>query len=88
VILVKKKASDESNLRFAIKVMKKSHIINYCSITYITYTQMETLPLLRSIHLLRHHWCFQTRFSSVQTEWSASGVRFSDPTEQVVQLSA
>jgi len=61
VILVKKKASDGTNQRFAIKVLKKSHIISCCSVTY-TVTENEAL-VLASGHpfLTTLYSCFQTK---------------------------
>jgi len=44
VILVNKKPSDGSDQRFAIKVLKKSHIISCCSVTY-TVAENEALVL-------------------------------------------
>jgi hypothetical protein len=55
VILVKKKASDGSDQHSAINVMKKSHIVSSCSVTY-TVAVKEPLVLDSGIHLrvLRH----------------------------------
>jgi hypothetical protein len=61
VILAKKKASEKSDERFAVKVMKKSHIINCCSVTY-TVTEKEAL-VLASGHpfITTLYSCFQTK---------------------------
>jgi hypothetical protein len=44
VVLAKMKASDGSDQRFAIKVMKKSHIISCCNVSS-TVTEKEALVL-------------------------------------------
>jgi len=61
VILVKKKASDGTDQRFAMKVMKKSHIVSCCSVTY-TVTEKEAL-VLASSHpfIMTLYLCFQTK---------------------------
>jgi len=59
VILVKKKASDESDQRFVIKVMKKYHIINYCSVTY-------TIPEREALVLALGHPLIMTMYSFFQ----------------------
>jgi len=61
VILVKKKASDGTDQRFAMKVMKKSHVFSCCSVTY-TVTEKEAL-VLGSGHpfITTLYWCFQTK---------------------------
>jgi len=64
VILVKKKASDESDQRFAIKVLKKSHIIDCCSVTYAV-TEEEALVLaLGHPFIMTLYSCFQTKVIS------------------------
>jgi serine/threonine protein kinase len=64
VILVKKKASNEYDQRFAMKALKKSHIINCCSVTY-TVTEEEAL-VLASGHpfITTLYSCFQTKVIS------------------------
>jgi novel protein kinase C epsilon type len=61
VILVKKKASGAADYCFAVKVMKKSHIISCCSVTY-TISEKEAL-VLASGHpfLTTLYSCFQTK---------------------------
>jgi len=61
VILVKKKASDGSDQRFALKAMKKCHIISCCSVTYAV-TEKEAL-VLASGHpfITTLYSCFQTK---------------------------
>jgi len=61
VVLGKMKASDGSDQRFAIKVMKKSHIITCCSVSS-TVTEMEAL-VLASGHpfIMTLYSCFQTK---------------------------
>jgi len=61
VLLVKKKLSDGSDRRFAMKVLKKSHIISRCSVTY-TVTEKEAL-VLASGHpfITTLYSCFQTK---------------------------
>jgi serine/threonine protein kinase len=61
VVLVKKKASYESNKSFAIKMMKKSFIIS-CS--YVSFTIIEKeAPILTSGHpfITTLYSCFQTK---------------------------
>jgi serine/threonine protein kinase len=61
VILVKKTASDGSDQHSAINVMKKSHIVSSCSVTY-TVAVKEALvlhsghPFITTLYL-----CFQTK---------------------------
>ena len=61
MILVKKKSSDGTNQCFAIKVMKRSHIVSCCSATY-TITEKEAL-VLASGHpfIMTLYSCFQTK---------------------------
>ena len=61
VILVKKKASDGTDQRFAMKVMKKSHVVSCCSVTY-TVTEKEALVLASG------HPFITTLYSSFQTK--------------------
>jgi len=61
VILVKKKPSDGSDQRFAINVLKKSHIISCCSVTY-TVTEKEALVLASGHQFITTLYsCFQTK---------------------------
>jgi hypothetical protein len=61
VVLVKKKASDGSDQRFAIKVMKKSHIINCSSVSY-TIAEKEALVLASGhLFIMTLYLCFQTK---------------------------
>jgi len=57
---VKKKASNESDQRFAMKVVKKSHVIDCCSVT-CTIAEKEAL-VLASGHpfITTLYSCFQT----------------------------
>jgi len=61
VLLVKKKVSDGTDRRFAMKVLKKSHIVSCCSVTY-TVTEKEAL-VLASGHpfITTLYSCFQTK---------------------------
>ena len=61
VILAKKKSSDGREQRFAIKVLKKSHIVSCCSVTYVV-TEKEAL-VLASGHpfITTLYSCFQTK---------------------------
>jgi len=61
VILVKKKPSDGSDQCFAIKVLKKSHIVSCCSVTY-TVAEKKAL-VLASGHpfITTLYSCFQTK---------------------------
>jgi len=61
VVLVKKKASDGTDQRLAVKVLKKSHIISCCSVTY-TVTEKKAL-VLASGHpfITTLYSCFQTK---------------------------
>ena len=61
VILAKKKSPDGYDQRFAIKVMKKSHIISCCSVT-CTVSEKEAL-VLASGHpfITTLYSCFQTK---------------------------
>jgi len=61
VNLVKKKASGRADQHFAVKVMKKSHIISCCSVT-CTISEKEAL-VLASGHpfITTLYSCFQTK---------------------------
>jgi serine/threonine protein kinase len=61
VLLAKKKTSDGSDQSYAIKVLKKSNIINYCSVSNAV-TEKEAL-ILTSGHpfITQFYSCFQTR---------------------------
>jgi len=61
VILVKKKTSVGNDQRFAMKVLKKSHIMSCCSVTY-TISEKQVL-VLASEHpfITMLHCCFQTK---------------------------
>jgi novel protein kinase C epsilon type len=61
VILVKKKVSDGSDQHFALKVMKKAHIVSCCRVTH-TVAEKEAL-VLASGHpfITTLYSCFQTK---------------------------
>jgi novel protein kinase C epsilon type len=61
VLLVKKKALEAPEQRFAMKVLKKSHIISCCSVAY-TIAEKEAL-VLSSGHpfITTLYSCFQTK---------------------------
>ena len=61
MVLVKMIASDGSDQRFAIKVMKKSHIISCCNVSS-TVTEKEALVLASG------HQFIMTLYSSFQTK--------------------
>jgi novel protein kinase C epsilon type len=61
VLLVKKKVSDGSDRRFAMKVLKKSDIISCCSVTY-TVTEKQALVLASGHPFITTLFsCFQTK---------------------------
>jgi serine/threonine protein kinase len=61
VLLVKKKASEGSDQRFAMKVLKKSNIISCCSVAY-TIAEKEVLVLaLGHLFITAQYPCFQTK---------------------------
>jgi len=74
-ILVKKKPSEGSDQRFAIKVLKKSHIISCCSLNQ-TVTEKKAL-VLASGHpfITTLYSCFQTRLptSNLRRRYSCRG---------------
>ena len=74
VILVKKKPSDGSVQHFAITVLKKSHNISCCSVTY-TVTDKKALVLASGHPFITILYsCFQTRLpTSNLRRWSCSG---------------
>ena len=61
MLLVKKKVSGGNGRRFAMKALKKCHIISCCSVTY-TVTEKEAL-VLASGHpfITTLYSCFQTK---------------------------
>jgi len=61
VILVKMKASNGSDQTFAVKIMKKSHNISCCSVTY-TISEKEALILASSHPFITSLYsCFQRK---------------------------
>ena len=61
MVLVKKKASDGTDQRLAVKVLKKSHIISCCSVTY-TVTEKQALVLACGHPFITTLYsCFQTK---------------------------
>ena len=57
----KKKASDGTDQRFAVKVMKQSHLISCCSVTY-TISEKEALILASGQPFITTLYsCFQTK---------------------------
>ena len=72
VVLVKKKGSDGSEQRFAMKAIKKSHIISCCSASY-TVCEKEAL-VLASDHpfITTLHWCFRRPATSWGVHYTTS----------------
>ena len=61
VILVKKKPSDGCDQRFAIKVLKKSHIMSFGSVTY-TVTEKKALVFASGYRFIETLFsCFETK---------------------------